>query len=398
MNFLLNSRHIALTFVGSMCLLGQGVWASNGLAPEVTDLNAKDVSYALEQKLPDLKEPFIDPSPADKQDGLPVGELGKDGGDRAKVMAFVDSIIKDSGSPKIGQTDSFLVTHKGKLIFESYYRRGRLNYPHYQMSITKSYAALAIGRAIQLGYLSMEDLHKPVVSFLKELDLSKLAEGADTITLHQAMHMNSGIRLDQKAINSAKGMSLVGQGQIQAYLQNSAAIGAYPRLFKYQGADPCLTMQVLQAVVPMGAEAFIRDELLKPLGISQYYWQNDTSGYPKSAAGCSFRSRDMMKFGLLVQAKGKWKGVGFIPEAFIDVAVNPVVKAYGKSHYGYFWWVEDIDHDGKSYRVRQGRGAGGQFIYMVNDLDLIVVVTAHNKGMGDMLHRLAEKVLPAFVK
>ena len=66
-----------------------------------------------------------------------------------------------------GTIDSLLIWSRGKLLFESYYRRSRANYPHYQMSITKSYTALALGRAIQLGYLKMEDLDKPAIGFLK---------------------------------------------------------------------------------------------------------------------------------------------------------------------------------------------------------------------------------------
>ncbi len=111
---------------------------SNGLAPEVTDLNARDVSYALEKKIPYLEEPYISVAPKDMGDGIPVGRLGVDGGDREMVLKFAEEIAKPSPDEKTGRTDSLLICYKGKLIFESYYRRGRANYPHYQMSITKA--------------------------------------------------------------------------------------------------------------------------------------------------------------------------------------------------------------------------------------------------------------------
>ena len=135
-------------------------------------------------------------------------------------------LAEKSEDPKSGKTDSLLIADKGKLLFESYFRRGRANYPHYQMSITKSYTTMALGRAMQLGYLSMEDLDKPVLSFLKKLDASKLAKGAEKITLHEAMHMSSGIRLPKKKINQLieQPERLLGQGQIQAYLQCSSPI------------------------------------------------------------------------------------------------------------------------------------------------------------------------------
>ena len=46
----------------------------------------------------------------------------------------------------------------------------------------------------------------------------------------------------------------------------------------------------------------------------------------------------------------------------------------------------------------QGRGAGGQFIFVFRSLDLVVVTTAHNQGMGKMLKELPERMIPAFIK
>ncbi len=368
-----------------------------GLAPEVTDLNAADVSYAKEKEIKYLQKPYISTTPADRGDGIPVGKLGVDGGSRELVLAFADELARYKDDQHL--TDSLLISYKGKLLFESYYRRGRQNYPHYQMSITKSYTALALGRAIQLGHFSLDNLHKPVVDFLTEVDRSKIAEGADRITLDNAMHMGSGIRLDgQKVKELMKDRTqLKGQGQVRAYLENTAPIPEKDIAFKYQASDPALAMQVVDAVVPGSAEAFIRTELLAKLGITNYGWQEDLSGLPKSAAGCSMRSRDMLKIGMMLMADGKWQGKPLIPEAFVKRALSPLAHSYGTSHYGYFWWVDDFKAGDKSYHCPAGRGAGGQFILMFPELELIVVITAHNKGMGTMLQDAPKRIIPAFM-
>ncbi|MBF0198581.1 MAG: serine hydrolase [Planctomycetes bacterium] len=369
-----------------------------GLAPEVIDLNSKDVSLELERKLPYLKEPYISSKPTDLNDGILVGELGVDGGDKEKILAFAQEISKPSNSPKNGNTDSLLLAHKGTLVFESYFRRGRANYPHYQMSITKSYTGLAIGRAIQLGHLKMKDLDRPIHEFLKEIDTKDIVAGAENITLHEAMHMYSGIRLDREIARKlrSKPEQLKGQGQIHAYLKYSSPIDMMDRKFKYQASDPAMTMQVLEAVVPGSAKDFINNELMAPLGITSYHWQDDISGLPKSAAGCSIRSRDMLKFGLLLMNKGKWKGKQLISSDFIARAISPIIKTYRSTSYGYFWWIDDVKVGSKTYHTIQGRGAGGQFIYMLPELDLIAVMTSHNKGMGKMLHVLPPKLVAAF--
>ena len=374
-----------------------------GLAPEVTDLNAVDISFQKEKEIQYLHKPFISTKPRDKKDLLPVGELGKDGGKKESILKFVRKLAEPSDSPKHGKTDSLLIAHQGKLIFESYFRRGRANYPHYQMSITKSYTAYAIGRAIQLGYLSMDDLHKPVVSFLKEIKPDKLAKGADKITLDQAMQMRSGIRLPKKKIGEIiqRPSLLRGQGQARAYLQFSQDLPVLSdsslQPFKYQSSDTVLTMQVLEAVVPGTAEAFIREQLLKPMHISNYGWQEDLSGFPKAAAGSSLLSRDMIKMGLLTLNQGKWRGQQHLPSAFVKKATTPLLfNGTTDTDYGYFWWHQVRKVKDKKYPCIQGRGAGGQFIFVFPTLDLVASVTAHNQGMGKMLRDLPEILIPAF--
>ena len=388
---------VAFTFLTS------NLAANKGLAPEVTDLNAEDISFQKEKEIPYLEKPFISTSPQDMNDQLKVGKLGIDGGKEVVVLKYVRELAKKSEDPKSGKTDSLLIAYKNKLLLESYFRRGRRNYPHYQMSITKSYTAYAIGRAIQLGHLSMDDLHKPVVSFLKEIKPDQLAKGANKITLDQAMQMRSGIRLPKKKIGEIiqRPSLLLGQGQARAYLQFSQDL---PDLsdsplqpFKYQSSDTVLTMQVLEAVVPGTAEGFIREQLLKPMGITDYGWQDDLSGFPKSAAGSSFLSRDMIKMGLLTLNQGKWRGEQHLPSAFVKKATSPLLfNGTISTDYGYFWWYQERQAKDKKYPCIQGRGAGGQFIFVFPTLDLVAAVTAHNQGMGNMLWKLPEVLIQAF--
>ena len=375
---------------------GGKVHHESGTAPEITDLNAKDVSYALEKNIPDLETPYVSTSPQDQMDDIAVGNLGTDNELAKRILAFANEI--DAGDH--GEIDSLLLSQHGKLLFESYYRRGRINYPHYQMSITKSYTAMAIGRAIQLEHLSMDDLDRPVVDFLKNIDRSKIVPGADQITLAQALNMKSGIRIDRAKVNELRKEKdlLTGQGQIQAYLQYSTPIPTDNKSFKYQGSDPSMAMQVLESVVPGSARHFIETELLAKLGITNFAWQDDVSGLPKSAAGSSMRSRDMLKWGMLVSNGGKWNGEQLIPADFVQRATDRINTNPQGTSYGYFWWRHDMQVGERSYDCRSGRGAGGQFILMLPELDLIIVVTAHQQGMGKMLSTVPKKLLPAFTR
>ena len=88
--FLRYSLSVLLVLSGACALQAQD---SNGLAPEVADLNAAAVSYALEAKLPDLPQAYLSTAPQDLRDGIPVGALGVVGGDKDAVDRL-DPIFK----------------------------------------------------------------------------------------------------------------------------------------------------------------------------------------------------------------------------------------------------------------------------------------------------------------
>ena len=359
--------------------------------PEATQDELAKASYAEEKTLKDLPTAFIDTSPR-AEDGLAAGTLGIDGGEVDPILNFVNEIAAGTH----GEVDSLLISYRSKLLFESYFRRGRVNYPHYQMSITKSYTALAIGRAIQCGYITMDDLDRPVCEFLKQLESSQFAEGAATITLADVMTMRSGIRIPQNVQSQIRSdtANVQGQHQVQMFFERTAPIGSVPREFKYQGIDPAITMQVLEAVVPGSAQAFLEKELLEKLNISQFHWPEDISGLPKSAAGSSMRSRDMMKWGLLVHQHGQFNGEQLIPAAFIKRATSALCAPSDTNSYGFFFWQHTALAGETQTTCITCRGAGGQFIFLFPKQAVVVVVTSHNKGMGPLLKTLPGRVLP----
>lgn len=373
---------------------------SNKLASKATVAEAK-LSFG---DIPELKQAFIDAAPTDENDGILVGQLGIDGGNKEMIL----KLAKDIADKKHGNFDSFLISYKGKLIFESYYSRGRINLPHGQASATKAYTSLALGRAIQLGYLTMAALDKPIISFLKDLDPTKFVEGVELITLHKALTMRSGIRIsdEQRAEFEKNPELLKGQGHVQAYLQNTAPITRESQRFKYQW-DPVLVMQVIEAVVPGSAKDFIKNELLDKMGITNYGWGTDISGLPTSGSGSSMTSRNMIKWGTLALNKGKWNGEQLVPAVFVDRATSKIVdqgeeydntdKGVSGTAYGYFWWQADFSSGGKSFLAKSARGGSGQNIYVMEDLDMVVVTTTH-RPVDSSVSMMAENVLPAFIQ
>ena len=134
------------------------------------------------------------------------------------------------------------------------------------------------------------------------------------------------------------------------------------------------------------------------LHIKQYEWSNDISGLPKSAAGSSMCSRDMMKWGHLVLYKGRLNGKQIIPAEFIERATSPLCAPSDTNSYGFFFWQHDAMVDNTETRCITCRGAGGQFIFIFPRYDVVAVVTSHNKGMGPLLKTLPGRLLPYFTE
>ena len=375
---------------------------SDNRAPEAT---ATETTLSF-RDIPDLKEAFINTAPSDRKDGIRVGELGIDCGNKKMILKLAQEVANTTH----GKFDSFLISHKGRLMFESYYARGRVNLPHPQASATKAWTSFLLGRVIQLGYLSMDDLNKPLVSFLKDLDATKFVEGAEKITLNHALTMRSGIRINEKQWEEMNNNpdQLKGQRKVQALLERSAPITEESQVFKY-GGGPGLVMQVIDAVVPGSAMDFIKKELLDKMGITNYRWLiNRQSGLPESGWQTGFTSRDMLKLGQLAINRGKWKGEQLVPEVFIDKAIHRIVRQADDENflddgnivntgYGYFWWQADMKVGNKNYFSTSARGGGGQYIIVIEELDLMVVFTAHD-GNVSALQMVAERILPAFIE
>ncbi len=360
--------------------------------------------------MPVLDKAFISTAPVERNDGVTVGKLGIDSGNKSMIVKLAQEISDGLH----GDFDSLLITHKGKLVFESYYSRGRLNLTHPQASATKTYTGFALGRAIQLGYLTMADLNKPLISFLKELDSSKFVDGAEKVTLHQALNMRSGIRIINKKGEEFEKYrdQLKGRNLVQAIFEQSDPITSESqRSFSYGNYSTPLVMQVIDAVVPGTAEDFIKNDLLGKMGISTYEWRTGLGGLPAGGWKSSFSSRDMMKFGTLAINKGKWNGEQLIPEAYIAKAISRIVttdddvKVFGggkdvsNQGYGYFWWNGDLKVGDKSYFSTSAQGGSGQFIILVEALELVIVATGSHRGSGGKnLQIAAERILPAFIE
>jgi len=111
------------------------------------------------------------------------------------------------------------------------------------------------------------------------------------------------------------------------------------------------------------------------------------------------------KVGYLYLRRGRWKDTHLIPEDYLEASicaqVLPGNSVVVPDTYSYLWWVSTVGPYASYYAL----GYGGQTIYVIPALDVVLVTTARwdvapDLGAGPrtflLAHDLAERfVLPA---
>jgi CubicO group peptidase (beta-lactamase class C family) len=121
-----------------------------------------------------------------------------------------------------------------------------------------------------------------------------------------------------------------------------------------------------------------------PMKIPRYEWDLDPAGHPYGGGGASLLLRDFIKIGQLMLNGGTWEGHRILSPEFAARATLPLYHLRNLT-YGYLWWREDYPYKDRTVHTYSARGAGGQTVTVVPELDLIVATFAGNfssrKGM-----------------
>jgi len=161
------------------------------------------------------------------------------------------------------------------------------------------------------------------------------------------------------------------------------------KVYKYIGSDPSMIMMILDIKVPGTAQEFIAEELAGKIDAT-YCWEDQPCGLPKCGAGSNWTSRDLMKFGTMVLGGGKWQGEQLLHPDYVRLILD---TGKGDGYFYYFHNRDKLGEDGKIDFI-SGVGAGGQYMSMFPDLNVVLVATSHNKGQID---RPLEATLKHFI-
>lgn len=357
-------------------------WAAPPVLPKT--LSAELLDFQKQAAVEDLERAYISSSPAALNDGLKVGRLVG-----PRVVRALEALRTADAEGRFANLDSILLWQDGKLIFEMYSRRGRVDAPHYTMSITKTLTSMTLGRAMQLGYVKMTDLDRPLIELIDGIDRKTIQRGVETISLRDALLMKSGIRLKDRTVEQQLAGQFKGVAFFQKLFETTAPVAPAGKQFKYGGIDPLLVMQVIDQKVPGTVQDFIRKELVGAVQGGVYLWSEHGCGLPKAGAGSSFTSRTLVKLGVTVLQGGRYEGRQLLHPDYTKLILD---RRKGE---GYFYFFHNRKKQSARINFISGVGAGGQYMAVLPELNAVVVATSHNKGqIGKPLEAIFSHLVP----
>ena len=257
---------------------------------------------------------------------------------------------------------------------------------HDVRSISKSITSLLWG--IAQGQGKTPPLDTPVLDLLPGLQELKNG-GRQAITLRHLFSMSSGLEWNEPSIyNSANDeFGLYWRGSQPRYVFDRALATTPGARFNYNGGGTAVLAQILSERVGMPLPDYARRYLFDPLGIVDWEWLNDFRGRPLAFAGVRLRPLDLARIGQMVLQHGQWNGKQVVPAEWIAESTRPQVEIGDGLQYGYQWWLGKAEAAGRPVQWTGGLGNGGQRLFVLPALDLVVVMTAGDYNQAGIIHQ-----------
>jgi CubicO group peptidase (beta-lactamase class C family) len=323
-------------------------------------------------------------APTTMRDGWATSAPEDVGLDGERLGAVVDWLDRLPGA----NLHSLLVARRGALAFE-HYRKGtdeRESLPdaqhgiavrHDLRSATKSVTGLLAGIALERNHLPGLDAR--VLDYFPEYADLRTRE-KERITVRHLLTMSAGLDWDENVPITDPRHGEMRMWRTADHLRvalEPPLVTAPGEVWNYSGGCSELLGAILHRTTGQPLDAFARASLFAPLGIDDVEWVQHADGSPSASGGLHMRSRDLAKIGQVVAARGQWNGRAIVPAQWMAESIAPQIGAPDRLFfYGYHWWLGRSLVDRKEVTWASAVGFGGQRLYVIPALDLVVVTTA----------------------
>jgi CubicO group peptidase (beta-lactamase class C family) len=296
--------------------------------------------------------------------------IGSAGGAAATVRtvgmdsALLAAAVRDAAA--LPRLRTLLVSRHGEMQLERHFRGPALNAPANVKSVSKSVLSAVVGIAIAEGHLSGVD--QPVAPFFEQY-LAPHDDAKRRITIGHLLSMQSGL---EQTSGRRYGQWVSSPNWVRyAVTRPMVAEPGEARL--YSTGNSHLLAAVLTQATGQSLWAYSRATLAEPLGIALPRWPADPQGVFFGGNEMRMTPRDLVRFGEMYRNGGRHEGRQVVPESWVreSLTARTLARRTGEG-YGYGWFLGQV----AGYPMFYAWGYGGQFIFVVPDLELTVVTTS----------------------
>ncbi|MEK3839194.1 serine hydrolase [Paenibacillus sp. FSL P2-0136] len=269
---------------------------------------------------------------------------------------------------------SMLVVKDGTIVSE-YYKDGMSDSKLAINSITKSVTSLLIGIAIDKGYL--KGINEPIESFFPEY--KELFDSPDkrSITLEHLLSMTSGLHFPEWTDWNYMIQPMTETKDWNQFVLSQPMDSRPGEIWNYNTGGSQLMAAILRKTTGQSELDFAKEHLLGPLGIDSVKWPRSPDDSNSGGFGLKMKPRDLAKIGQLVLNRGVWDGKRIVSEAWIRESTSRHSEgnvSFGE--YGHHWWMNQYG----GHKAVFGMGYAGQYLTIVPDLNLVIVVNSAATG------------------
>ena len=268
---------------------------------------------------------------------------------------------------------SLIVSWRGTVVLERYYNGARATRPANVKSAAKSLISALVGIAIERRLVPGVDA--PIATYFPTLATDRDIRKRD-ITIEDLLTMRAGL---DSTSNRNYGAWVQSRNWVQ-YALSRGLLSAPGTVMDYSTGNTHLLSAILTKVTSTSTWQFANEALATPLGFTLPRWPRDPQGIYFGGNDMLMTPRQMVAFGELYLNEGRVNSSQIVPKAWIERSFVPRGRSrFNGNSYGYGWWMRDL---GK-HRAYYAWGFGGQYIFVIPDLELVVVTTSSSTVAED---------------
>lgn len=262
---------------------------------------------------------------------------------------------------------SLIISQHGSVLAKRAFHGAGLDRPVNIKSVSKTIISALVGAAIDRKILDASD--QRILPLLGDALPQKMDPRLAMVTLDHLLSMRSGL---ERTSGRNYGRWVMSKDWVRFALSRPFVDEPGGRML-YSTGNSHLLSAILTRASNRNTLALAREWLGKPLNIHIPGWQTDPKGIYFGGNNMTLSPIALLRFGEMYRTGGRVNDQRVLSKNWIRQSWQPRTRSpFSGDAYGYGWFITEICGQPAYY----ARGFGGQFLYVVPEFGLTIVVTS----------------------